>query len=220
MTLYRLDASIRLEGSVTRAVADTVQTAWTAEHPGVPILRRDLGQHPLPADAWRTAVSAAFLPAGDRTDAQRDAAGLATALADELLAADAYLLAVPLYNYAIPHHVKHWFDLLLTEPRFSPGGDRILEGRPAVLVTARGGGYGPGTPREGWDHSTPYLRRMFGDILGLDLHVAEAELTLAGVNPAMEALRGLAEKSLADAHVTAESHGRTIAARVSELTTA
>lgn len=197
---------------MTRAVADTVQNAWSAEHPGAPVLHRDLGLHPLPADAWRNPV------VGD-DDARRDSAALATTIADELLAADAYLLAVPLYNYAIPHHVKAWFDLLLTEPRFAPGSAPVLAGRPAVVVTARGGGYGPGTPRAGWDHNTPYLRRMFGDILGLDVHLAEAELTLAGVNPAMEALRGLADKSLADAHTTAESHGRTIAARVAALTT-
>ncbi|WP_033337379.1 FMN-dependent NADH-azoreductase [Catenuloplanes japonicus] len=220
MTLFRLDASIRTEGSVSRAVADTVQAAWAAEHPGVPILRRDLGQHPLPADAWRTAVGAGFTPAEDRSAAQRDATALAGSLADELLAADAYLLAIPLYNWNIPHHVKSWFDLLLTEPRFNVGGDRILEGRPAVLVTVRGGGYGPGTPREGWDHGTPYFRRMFTDVLGLDVHIAEAELTLAAVTPAMEALRGLADKSLTDAHTAAESHGRTIAARVSALAAA
>ncbi|MDP9795514.1 FMN-dependent NADH-azoreductase [Catenuloplanes nepalensis] len=220
MTLYRLDASIRTEGSVTRAVADTVQNAWSETHPGATVLRRDLGAHPLPSDSWRNAVGVGFTPVEDRTAAQRDAAALATVIGDELLAADAYLLAIPLYNYNIPHHVKAWFDLLLTEPRFAPGGDRVLEGRPAVVVTARGGGYGQGTPREGWDHSTPYLRRMFADILGLDVHIAEAELTLAGVNPAMEALRGLAAQSLADAHAAAESHGRTIAARVSALATA
>jgi FMN-dependent NADH-azoreductase len=81
-------------------------------------------------------------------------------------------------------------------------------------VLTRGGGYGPGTPRHGWDHGGPWLRRIFADVFGLDLHVAEAELTLAGINPAMAALRDLAEQSLHDAHATAEAHGRTIAQRV------
>ena len=57
MTLFRLDASIRTKGSVTRAVADTVTTAWQAEHPGVTVVRRDVGTAPLPAEAWTTAVS-------------------------------------------------------------------------------------------------------------------------------------------------------------------
>ena len=36
----------------------------------------------------------------------------------------------------------------------------MLEGKPALVLTTRGGGYGPGTPREGWDHNTAYLRRI------------------------------------------------------------
>ncbi|SDY82399.1 FMN-dependent NADH-azoreductase [Micromonospora pattaloongensis] len=214
MSLFRLDASIRREGSVTRQVADTVEAAWHAEHPGGAVNRRDLGTEPLPADAWLTAVSAGMSPAEQRSGAQLEATRLATTLADELIAADAYLFAVPLYNFGVPHHVKAWIDLLLTDPRLGPGGDQPLAGRPAVLVLARGGGYGPGTPREGWDHATPYLRRIFGDVLGLDLHVTAAELTLAGVNPAMAELRGLAEQSLNDAHGTAETHGRSIGKRV------
>jgi FMN-dependent NADH-azoreductase len=214
MNLFRLDASIRTEGSVSREVADTVETVWRAEHPYATVTRRDLGIEPLPARAWRNAVAASRVPAEQRTAEQADGAALASTLAGELLAADAYLFAVPLYNFGVPQHVKAWIDLLLTDPHLAPGADRVLAGRPATLVVVRGGGYGPGTPREGWDHSTPWLRRMLGDVFALDLHLVEAELTLAPVNPAMEELRGLAEQSLRDAHVTADSHGRAIASRV------
>ena len=48
----------------------------------------------------------------------------------------------------------------------------------------RGGGYGAGTPREGWDHATPYLLRILGDVWGADVTLVEAELTLADVVPA------------------------------------
>ena len=51
-------------------------------------------------------------------------------------------------------------------------------------MIARGGGYGPGTPRAGWDHATPYLQQIFGAVFGADLTVVEAELTLASVVPA------------------------------------
>ena len=53
-------------------------------------------------------------------------------------------------------------------------------------TTTRGGGYGPGTPREGWDHNSDYLRRIFVDIWGADLTVIEREFTLVGVNPALD----------------------------------
>ena len=211
MSLFRLDASIRNEGSVTRAVADTVQAAWQAEHPGGIVTRRDLGAAPLPGNAWIDAIRGRMVPEDQQTAAHRDAAALAATLADELLAADAYLFAIPLYNFGVAQNAKVWIDLLIADPRLGPGGGEPLAGRPAVLVTARGGGYGPGTPREGWDHSTPYLRRIFEDVFKLDLRLAEAELTLAGVNPAMEALRGLAAESLEKAHAAAEEHGRKVA---------
>jgi FMN-dependent NADH-azoreductase len=213
VTLFRLDASIRTEGSVTRQLADAVERTWQAEHPQGAVVRRDIGRQPLPAGAWEQAVHAGWTAADRRTPEQASARALAASLADEVLDADAYLFAVPLYNFGVPHHVKSWVDLLIADPRLGPG-QQPLAGRPAVLVLARGGGYGPGTPREGWDHGTPWLRRIFADVFGLDLHVAEAELTLAEVKPEMAPLRGLAEQSLRDAHAAAQAHGRTVAQRV------
>jgi FMN-dependent NADH-azoreductase len=211
VTLFRLDASVRTDGSVSREVADTVQAAWQAERPGVRVVHRDLGTEPLPSRAWLNLVGGASTP-----DERDDARALAALLVDELVEADTYLLSVPLYNLGVPQHVKAWVDLLIADPRMEPG-QQPLAGRPAVLVVARGGGYGPGTPRAGWDHGTPYLKRILADLFGLDLSVVEAELTLAAVNPAMEGLRGLAEQSLREANVSAEAHGRTIAARAAAM---
>ena len=214
MTLFRLDASIRIDGSVTRQVADTVERSWAVHHPGVDVVRRDVGTSPLPSQAWPLAVAGAWIPADQRNPEQGSAAELASTLADELVAAQAYVFAVPLYNFGVAQGFKTWVDLVVTDPRFGPGAPSAVTGRPAVLVTARGGGYGAGTPREGWDHSTPYLKRILGDVFGLDLHVVEAELTLAGVTPAMEALRPLADESLRDALAVAAEHGLTLAERI------
>src|ERR1044072_6373637 len=57
MTLLRVDSSIRTEGSVSREVADSLEEAWSRHHPG-PVVRRDLGRDPLPAEAWAAAGSA------------------------------------------------------------------------------------------------------------------------------------------------------------------
>ena len=91
-------------------------------------------------------------------------------LADEVLAADAIVVASPLYNFGVPQHLKTWIDLLITDPRLGPG-TAPLTGRPLALVIARGGGYGPGTPRAGWDHATPYLQQIFGAVLGAEVHI-------------------------------------------------
>ena len=214
MKFFRLDASIRTEGSVSRALADTVEREWHREHPGADIVRRDLGRNPLPY-AWPAAVSALMSPPDHvRTPEQTAAAGLAAELVDELLSADAFLLAVPIYNWGIPQQVKAWIDLVSTDPRVPGTPAPFLAGRPAVVLEARGGGYVAGSPREGWDHVTPYLNHLLIDTWGLDVVTARAELTLAEVSPAMAGLRDLAKQQLAEAHVAATGHGIDIARRL------
>jgi FMN-dependent NADH-azoreductase len=206
VTLFRLDASIFPETSASAEIADIVEAEWTAAHPGGRVVRRSLAADPLPSDAWVNAVVGSRAPEGERTAPQREALALARLLAAELQEADVAVLAVPLYNYGVSQHFKAWSDLVIEA--FGPG-NRVLEGKPAVLVTVRGGGYGAGTAREGWDHSTPYLERVLQDMWGADLTVVERELTLATVVPAMEPLRELAAelhgRALAHAHEVAKS---------------
>ncbi|MGW2222714.1 hypothetical protein ACWCSD_47625, partial [Nonomuraea sp. NPDC001684] len=82
-----------------------------------------------------------------------------------------------------------------------------------LQATVRGGGYAPGTPREGWDHSTPYLRRVLADMWQADLTIVERELTLAATSPGMEHLRDLAAGLHAQALTAARAAGRATAAR-------
>ena len=51
MSLYRLDASIRVEGSNSRAIADIVEQEWRDAHPDEPVIRRHAGVDPIPATA-------------------------------------------------------------------------------------------------------------------------------------------------------------------------
>lgn len=207
--LYRLDASIRADGSVTRSLADAFLAGAGSALSDV--THREVGITPLPAPAWRDAITSMWTPPEQLTAGQRDARALATELADELIAADVFLFAIPLYNFGVAHNAKAWIDLVLSEPRFAPGAARPLEGRPAYLMTARGGGYGPGTPRHGWDHSTPYLQRILQDHWGLDLTSVEVELTLADVTPVMEPLRPLAAENLRNGMASATRLGAALA---------
>jgi FMN-dependent NADH-azoreductase len=211
MTLFRLDSSIRTEGSVSREVADTLESAWAKHHPNSNVVRRDIGLEPLPSDTWPNAVAGSWTPAEVRTPEQQKAVALAATLADELLDAQAILIAAPLYNFGVPAHLKSWIDVVVTDPRFSPAS-KALDGRPVALVVVRGGGYGEGTPRAGWDHSTGYLLRILRDVWGADVTLVEAELTLADVNPAMAGLRAAAAVSRAHAHEHAATVGSALAA--------
>jgi FMN-dependent NADH-azoreductase len=213
MSLFRLDASIRVEGSHSREIADIVEQEWRTSHPNSPVVRRHIGIEPVPATAWPTAVGASMTPADERTAEQRDAVALAAEIADELIDADALLFAVPLYNFGVSQHFKAWVDLAITDPRMAPGGEQPLAGKPAVLVTVRGGGYSAGTPREGWDHATGWMRRILEDVWQLDLRVVETELTLAEVNPALAQFKELAAELRARAEADARVHGRALGAR-------
>jgi FMN-dependent NADH-azoreductase len=216
-TLFRLDASIRVEGSASREIADIVEQEWLAAHPSARVERRHIGVDVLPADAWGLSVTASSISPDERTPEQRAAVELAATLLDELLEADAILLAVPLYNFGVSQHIKTWIDLIISDPRAaeaSKSGHPLLAGKPVVLATVRGGAYGPGTPREGWDHSTPYLRRILVDGWGADLTVIEREFTLVGVNPALDSFTDLAAEMHAGALKSAREAGRALGVSV------
>jgi FMN-dependent NADH-azoreductase len=214
MSLFRLDASIRTEGSHSRQIADIVQQEWRSAHPADPVINREIGIDPLPSSAWATSVFARYTPEEDRSPEQHEAIALATTLADELTGADAMIFAVPLYNFGVSQHFKTWVDLVVTDPRMGAGSDPVIAGRPAVLATVHGGAYGPGTPREGWDHATGWMRRMLEDVWKLDLRVVESEFTLVGVNPMLDEFKELAAQMRTEAEALARAHGRSLTAKL------
>jgi len=90
-------------------------------------------------------------------------------------------------------------------------GGPELRGRPALLVTVSGGNYGPGSPKEGWDHSTSWLQRILVDVFGLDLTIVERRFTLVGVNPALDQFKDMADAMRVEALRAAEVEGRKLA---------
>ena len=211
MTVLRVDASIQGTRSSSSALADLVMEPVRTRLPQEAVLRRHLGHTPLPADAWARAVGGAHTPSDQRTADQRDALALAQAVAAELSSAEAAVLALPLYNWGVSQHVKAWIDLAIIG---GGSGARLLEGKPVVLIVTRGGAYGPGTPKEGWDYATPYLRRVLAEVWGADLTVVERELTLVGVNPALDGFADLAAVMKAEAQDAASAAGKALAERL------
>ncbi len=64
-----------------------------------------------------------------------------------------------------------------------------LAGKRVVVLSARGGAYGPGTSREPFDRLEPCLRAYFG-ALGVDnVEFVHSELTHAKVTPFLARLR-------------------------------
>ncbi|MFD5098782.1 NAD(P)H-dependent oxidoreductase [Streptomyces albidochromogenes] len=122
-------------------------------------------------------------------------------LVDELLAADVLLIGVPLYNYSLPSSLKAWLDHVHVPGRTAPSAlsGAPLAGRPAVLVTSRGGDYDTGTVNEGRDHATPVLELILGEEMRMCVTVISTGSTLAASVPALAGEVGRGERQYAHA---------------------
>ncbi|MGW0502470.1 FMN-dependent NADH-azoreductase [Micromonospora sp. NPDC003241] len=194
--LLHIDSSIRGEQSVSRRLTARAAAAWQAAHPGGTITYRNLGKEPLP-HLDEAAETARSTPPDQRTPEQRRTWELIEQVIDEVKAADTVLLGLPLYNYGAPSSVKTWVDLLIAPGlSYDPAtGAGLLGDREFIVLASRGGGYGSGTPREGWDHAAPWLPHGLS-MTGLEPRFIGCELTLAPSVPALSELIPLHEESL------------------------
>jgi len=198
-TLLHIDSSIHLEDSVSRALTARAAGVWRETHPGGQVIYRDLGSDPVPHFDTRSGL-ARMVPGEAHTREQADSMALSLELIEEIKSADTIILGLPVYNFGAPSSVKAWVDHLIApghsvDPETNEGffGDKDF-----LVLESRGGGYGEGTPREGWDHAEQWLPHGVY-MLGLEPRFITAELTLANSVPAMETLKPLAAESLAAA---------------------
>lgn len=178
--LLHIDSSVQGEQSVSRRLTARAVEGWRAAHPDGTVTYRDLFADPLPHLDPSTS------------------APLSTILIDEVKAADTVILGLPLYNFGPPSTVKAWVDHLVAVGQSidADTGAGLLGDTDLVAIETRGGGYGPGTPREGWDHAQTWLTHGVS-LTGLVPRFVVVELTMAETNPAMADLRELAAQNLA-----------------------
>jgi len=178
-SLLRIDASSRLNGSHSRALADAFETAWSARFPRGTIIRRDLAAKPI-AHIHETTI-AGFYASPETLDASlTDAVALSDELIGELNAADTILIATPMYNFSVPSALKSWIDQVVRINRtFSYDGERftgLLKARRVVIVAAFGaGGYSGALAAA--DFVTPYLKFLFSFLGVAEIRVIPAEAT-------------------------------------------
>jgi FMN-dependent NADH-azoreductase len=205
--LLRLDSAIT-PNSRTRAITEAYERAWAARGPEFTVTRRDLVAEPLPHltdAALHWAVRLRATPVVDHAAEETQARLLA-----ELEQADVVLIGAPMYNYAMPSQLKVWLDHIHVPGVTAPFGDDTQPhaGTPAVLVTARGAVYDPGTPEAERDHVLPPLRLVLEGALGMTLTEIVTSRTLADAIPALDADRAAAE--LTAALAAAEAHARAV----------
>ncbi|MFE4975881.1 NAD(P)H-dependent oxidoreductase [Kitasatospora sp. NPDC056651] len=223
-TLLHLDSSISPSGSVSRALTARFAAAWLARHGAAARYRHhDLAADPVPP------VRAAYDALGRRTERKGVLAlddidrlaeepdearewALSRPLIEELRAADTLLIGSPMYNFTVSAGLKAWIDRVSFPGVYQDpdSGEPLLRDTRVVVVAVRGGGYGPGTPREHCDFQVPYLRAYFEKIgVSADrLRVVTAELTRAADIPALNGLQPLAAESLAAAEAAVDELSR------------
>ncbi|NRB34363.1 MAG: NAD(P)H-dependent oxidoreductase [Rhodobacteraceae bacterium] len=186
-TVLHIDASARTEGSATREL-----TAKIVERLGAnTVLRRDLAAEALPQidETW---IGANFTPADDRDAAQADRLIQSDVLINELKAADAVVIGVPLYNFSVPAALKAWIDLVARAGvtfRYTEYGPKgLLEGKRAILAVASGG-----VPiGSEVDFATNYMKHVLGfigitevEIVAADRMAVDPEAALKAANDAV-----------------------------------
>lgn len=115
---------------------------------------------------------------------------------ERFLSADTYLLSTPMWNFGIPYPLKHYIDIIV-QPRYlfhytEAGPEGLVTNRKMIVVTSRGGDYGPESPARAMDQQEPYLRTVFG-FVGL------TDLTFINAQPMDAAGEEVREQKIAEA---------------------
>ncbi|MGW9597714.1 FMN-dependent NADH-azoreductase [Streptomyces chartreusis] len=196
--LLHLDSSARSD-SVTRRLGAMFVETWQSAGGGN-VTYRDLAAETPPAirEGW-TRICDTLLregitdidryPEAVRTDQEHEAWAVVKPLLAEVVAADVVLIGAPMYNFGVPASLKAWIDQV-TFPKM------VLSPRKFVVISARGGAYGTGTPREPFDHQVRYLLDFFRGHYAVEhTEVISAEMVNALVDPTLSHLSALHHES-------------------------
>jgi FMN-dependent NADH-azoreductase len=173
-TLLHIDVSPRGDYSISRRLSAAFVEAWKAKHPDGTVVTRDLTKTNLTfVDlAW---IAGAYSDPAQHTPEQKAALAISNELTAELLAADEIVLGTPMYNFAVPAALKAWIDHVvrvgLTFKVDETGYHGLTTGKKATLLVASSGTYTPGSPGEGYNQETPYLKGILGFIGITDVSV-------------------------------------------------
>jgi FMN-dependent NADH-azoreductase len=137
MTVLKIDASARAEGSNSRTITD-----YLVQQLGLPVIERDLVEQPLPPMSPEDLVGVHGSHDVERPSLQRHLA-ISDELIGELRQADTLVFGVPMYNFGVPAYLKQWIDYVCRAGvsfRYTGNGPEGLTGvERAFIVTASGG---------------------------------------------------------------------------------
>ena len=179
MKLLHIDSSILGGHSATRELGAAVVKAWRQRKPGLEVSYLDLAREPLNhLSGELIAARSGPSPEPRSAELQRDVE-LSQKLMDDFLAADVLVIGAPMYNFSIPSQLKAWIDRIAVAGktfRYTENGpEGLAKGKKAIVISARGGMYGAGSPAASLDFQENYLRGVFGFLGITDIEFVRAE---------------------------------------------
>ncbi|MCP2072242.1 UNVERIFIED_ORG: FMN-dependent NADH-azoreductase [Pseudomonas lini] len=175
MKLLHIDSSILGDHSASRQLSREVVEAWKAAEPQTVVTYRDLAADAISHFSAQTLV-AAGTSAELRDAALQHEADLSAATMAEFQAADAVVIAAPMYNFSIPTQLKAWIDRIAVAGqtfRYTEAGFEGLCGGKKLVIVSTAGGLHAGQP-SGVGHED-YLKVMFGFLGITDIEFVRAE---------------------------------------------
>ncbi len=174
-SLLVINSSAAREGSVSRTLVEDTVARLQAAHSLAKVVRRDLGEQPVPHLTTDTLAGVRGTPT---TAAERQARALSDELIAELRAADTVIIGAPMYNFGVTTALRAWFDHVLrageTFSYSAAGPQGLLPGKRVIVIESRGGLYSEG-PASAVDFQEPYLRHLLGFIGITDVTFVRAE---------------------------------------------
>lgn len=162
-SLLHIDCS-PAPGALTRRLATDARNSWKRKNPSATLVLHDLGRRPVD-HVSREFVESFTRPPEQWTEEMRAARELALNLSTEFLAADHYLLSMPMRILTVPSqfkaYVEHIFHAGVVFEVTGDGYRGLLGGRKVLCITARGGDYRKGSSVQRFDFLEPYLRGLF-----------------------------------------------------------
>jgi FMN-dependent NADH-azoreductase len=176
--LLHIDSSPRGDRSVSRGLTQEFVREWTSKHPDSAVAYRDLGHNPLPF-VTEPQIAAAFSDPSTYTPEQAAAIRLSNELVDEFLAADYYVMGVPMYNFGVPAVFKAYIDQIVRVGRTfaidEQGYKGLVHGKKLLAIVSQGGSYAEGSPAQSYDMQVPYLKLIFGFMGITDVAIVAAD---------------------------------------------
>lgn len=188
--LLYIKASPRGADSESSALADAYLQALRAHHSGLDVDVLDLAKERIPDfDGDKVAAKMTVMSGQSDGGAHKTAWDEIVAVANRFVAADRYLLAVPMWNGGIPYRLKQYIDVI-HQPGHLWGLDPktgyfgLLKNKKAVLALTSGA-YGPSMPSPafGVDHHSTYLRSWLNQAGVTDIDELRFQPSLLTADP-------------------------------------